>query len=366
MHSPENNSPSVYAAKLSDGRSAAAVDVEVRFLREGIEISALDSPPRVWSYASLSTTQPLRRHATDALLTSRKDPEVTLFVPSAEFARSLPAHAPQVSARAANRRAAFTWLTTATLVIAGIVSLYIFDISPARLIASVIPDATRKKMGEGVVSQLVKDRAVCKDPQGQAALEILVRRLADGREDRKFDVVVVDWNIANAFAAPGEQIVIAKGILDGAKGPDEVAGVLAHEMGHGIERHPETSFVRAIGLAAGAELILGGSTGGLAGMGIFLAQLSYNRSAEHEADVRGLSLLRDAGISPHGLLSFLDRVSREAGEDRSGNFNALDMLRSHRLTSERLKLVEDAPKYATTPSMTEKEWSTLKTICSSR
>jgi predicted Zn-dependent protease len=366
MHSPETQRPTVHLAKLSDGHSAAAVEVEVRLLSEGLEISTIDGTARTWPYASLSTTQPLRHNATDALLTSSSAPLSTLFVPGAEFARDIQARAPGVSARFSSRLAARMWISAAGAIVAAVACLYIFDISPARLIASLIPDATRKKMGESVVSQLVGSRAVCRNPDGQAALETLMRRLSGDDNDRKFDVVVVDWEIANAFAAPGEQIVIARGVLDGAKSPDEVAGVLAHEMGHGLERHPETSFVRAIGLSAGAELILGGSTGGLAGMGVLLAQLSYSRAAEQEADMRGLSLLREAGISPLGFLSFLDRVSLEAGEERSASFGALDMLRSHPLTSERLKLVKEASTYPTSPSLTEGEWSTLKTICSLR
>lgn len=355
-----------YAARLSDGRTAAALDVEVRFGTEGIEILRPGNVPRVWPYSSLSAADPLTAHAIDALLSSSDELGATLFVPSTEFARHLPTRAHQVSARSARWRAARAWIAAGAAVVAGIVALYLLDISPARVVASAIPDATRKKMGEGVVRQLVEDRAVCNAPAGRAALDTLTQRLMAGRPEQRFEVVVVDWKLVNAFAAPGEKIVIARGVLDGAETPDEVAGVLAHEMGHGLERHPETGFVRAIGLAAGAELVLGGSSGGLAGLSVFLVQLSYTRAAEHEADVRALALLRDASISPKGLASFFDRVGKTEGEteDASASFNALSILRSHPLTAERRKLVESAPDYPATPSLSDSQWQALKAICS--
>ena len=96
-------------------------------------------------------------------------------------------------------------------------------------------------------------------------------------------MIVIDWPLLNAFAAPGEQIVLTHGIISKAESADEIAGVLAHEMGHGIEMHPESGLVRAIGMMAAIDLMLGGSGGTLANFGALLAQLSYTRDAERVA-----------------------------------------------------------------------------------
>lgn len=370
MHSHKNSdgehASTVYSGRLSDGRSAAAVDVEVRLGTIGLEILQSGAPLHTWPYASLTSTEPLRPHAIDALVSSSEQPGATLFIPSAGFARDLPTRAPHLSVRSVRRRSARIWMAAASCVVGAVGLLYVFDISPARMIASAIPDATRKKMGDAVVNHLVEDRLVCNAPAGQAALNALLARLSTGHSQQHFTAVVVDWDVVNAFAAPGEQIVIARGLLQGAESADEVAGVLAHEMGHGLELHPETSFVRAMGLSAGAELVLGGSTGGLAGMGVLVAQLSYNRAAEHEADLRALTLLREARISPKGLASFFDRVKKSEGEELSGSFKVLNIFRSHPLTGERRKLVENALPYATAPSLTSEQWSALKAICATR
>ena len=97
-------------------------------------------------------------------------------------------------------------------------------------------------------------------PRGTCRLTERLSKAAPGSEP--FNVRVYDWSLMNAFAVPGGQIVLTKGLIDKAETPDEVAGVLAHEMGHGIEMHPETGIIRSIGLAAAVEVMLGGAGGG--------------------------------------------------------------------------------------------------------
>jgi beta-barrel assembly-enhancing protease len=109
---------------------------------------------------------------------------------------------------------------------------------------------------------------------------------------------------------------LTKGLLDKSQSPDEAAGVLAHEMGHGIEMHPEAGIIRGIGLGAALEVMLGGTAGGsLANVGLMLAQLGYSREAEREADKHALELLKAAGIAPKGLGDFFTRVMKMEAED---------------------------------------------------
>ena len=67
-----------------------------------------------------------------------------------------------------------------------------------------------------------------------------------------------------SFDVPGGQIVLTRGLVRTAGSADEVAGVLAHELGHTLELHPETGLVRAMGLAAAAQLMFAGSAGTVA------------------------------------------------------------------------------------------------------
>jgi predicted Zn-dependent protease len=238
------------------------------------------------------------------------------------------------------------------------------DLNPARTVAGLLPESARDALGDQVIASMTKDRRVCSDAPGRAALDKLAARLSAGAGDgSKFEIIVSDWSLLNAFAAPGEKIVLTRGLLTKAESPDEVAGVLAHEMGHGVERHPETGIVRAIGLSAAIDLMLGGGGGTLANIGVALAQLSYTRQAEHQADVQALRILQGAKISPRGLADFFRRVQALEGTSGAKTKGAFDILRTHPQTEERLRYVQSSPDYPATPSLSDKEWQALRNIC---
>jgi Zn-dependent protease with chaperone function len=350
------------SARFSDGKSAAAVNVEVRLGATGVEIIAAGSEAVIWPYDSLTAAEPIAAHAIDVLLSSSAQPGAALFVPEAAFARRLPERAPQLTARSIRWRHARPWVWASGGIAALAVLVWAMDLSPANALARLLPDSARETLGKEVVRSMTAGKKVCSDGNGLAALDRLAARLAGPGDQKKFKIVVVDWELMNAFAVPGEQIVLTRGLIAKADSPDEVAGVLAHEMGHGIEMHPETALVRAIGLSAAAELVLGGSGGTLANIGIVLAQLSYTRDAERNADRHALEILKRAGVSADGLAQFFNRVTKL--EEGKSELSEIGILRSHPLTEERRAIVEIQPPYPSTPSLTARDWAALKAICS--
>lgn len=120
----------------------------------------------------------------------------------------------------------------------------------------------------------------------------------------------------NAFAAPGGLVVVHTGLIAAARTPDEVSGVLAHEIAHVLERHSMRQIVLQSGVAASVQLLVGspdGAAGALAAAAADLATLRFSRDQEHAADIGGLDLLRKAELPPDGLLGFFDRLAREGG-----------------------------------------------------
>lgn len=354
-----------HAARFSDGRSAQSRDASVRMGERGLEIAIAGEALREWRYGSLSATEPFTSHSIDALVTSDDEEGATLFVTSAAFARALPARAPQLSARAQRWRHAKPWVAATAAIAALVASFWVFDYSPAHAIAELLPRSVREGIGRDALTSMAGERKQCSSTAGDAALQTLVSRLAASRPEAKFSVSVLDWGVMNAFALPGDRIILSRGLLDKAESADEVAGVLAHEMGHALALDPETGLVRAIGLVAGAQLLLGGSGGALTNIGVTLAQLSYSRAAEHAADLTGLQLLKAAKISPDGFGQFFERVMKIEGDtdpDRKTG-RGLDMLRSHPVTAERRKLVAEQPRYDASPSLSKRQFQALKGIC---
>ncbi len=365
--STSQTSGAAHYARFSDGRSAGARDGLVSIGVSGIEIALKDPYQRfVWPYASLRTGEPVRSHPADVLLSSTETPGVTLFVPGAAFATALRGHAPHLTAKAERWRHARPWLFAAAAFCGLIALIYAAGWSPIRSIASVLPESWRQRLGEHAIQSMTEDHKRCADADGVAALAAMTQRLSKAAGVIKpFKVTVYDWSLMNAFAVPGGQIVVTKGLIDKARGPDEVAGVLAHEMGHGLELHPETGIIRTIGLAAAIELMMGGTGGALANMGLVLAQLGYTRVAEREADQQGLRLLKDAGIAAQGLGDFFKRVEEiENEEGLSKALKKFDLLRTHPPTAERAELVRRQGAYPSTPALDEQGWQALKKVCS--
>ena len=388
--------PASFDGRMSDGRTAASVPVQVSFTDQGLAMKAPGTPePVVWSYPSLTTAEPLRKASADTLISSSEMPGATLFVESAGFTRTLGQRATHLSTGALRWQYAKPGLMVTAAIAAIVAAVWLLDLTPARTIAGWLPDPVRVRMGQQVVQSMTKDYPTCHTEDGRAALDKLTARLSavsGGKE--KFNVVVVDWGLLNAFATPGSQIVMTKEIITDAKSPDEVAGVLAHEMGHGLELHPETGLVRAIGISAALELMSGGNTGTLANVGALLAQLSYTRVAEREADDHAIRILKASAISPKGLGDFFQRISKlegdgeeakkddtkadetktdatkKDGKDESAasersytSYFNTDLLRTHPQSQDRAKLIKAQATYDATPALSEDEWQALRGIC---
>lgn len=368
MHSDDYGP--VYDGRFGDGKSAAAAAAEVELTERGIEIRRKEPAEVVfWPYGGLTVSAPIGPHAIDVLLGYKYDPDATLFVAEGSFARRIAALAPHLTQRSTRWRHAAPWLWTAAGVAAVAAGVWAMDLSPARAVARLLPDSTRAALGAQVVGSMTAGKKVCAAAPGRAALDTLTARLGTATGSRRpFKIVVVDWGLVNAFAAPGEQIVLTRGLIEKAQGADEVSGVIAHEMGHGLEMHPEAGIVRAIGMSAAVELMLGGSGGTLANIGLVLAQLSYTRSAEREADAHAIRILRESEIGLGGLAEFFRRIAREedGGKKPAGGGGAFDVLRTHPQSTERARLVASQPSYPSRPALTAGEWTALRAICGPR
>jgi predicted Zn-dependent protease len=129
-------------------------------------------------------------------------------------------------------------------------------------------------------------------------------------------ITVLDDAAVNAFALPGGEIFVLRGLLDApAMNDDALVGVLAHEVAHALRRHAMRGLVRQNLLQLAAATLVGGLDAGtvtLVGGGLTLGDLAYDRSMEAEADeVAGLVLL--AGHRPtEPLAKFLEEIDTMA------------------------------------------------------
>lgn len=380
--SEQPGNASAFDGRSSDGRSAASRRVRVTFGARGLLVEDETKARSEWPFAALVTAVPLAAGARDALLsvqppaaavttpdalapsdTGAPAPGATLFVADAAFVRELRVRAPHLTAVRARWRflKPGLWVSGAAAALVAIVMLT--GISPSRTVASLLPRKAWGSVGEHVITSLFPERRTCIAPAGRAALEKLTQRLtaAPGRRE-PFFVTVLDSPILNAFAVPGRRIVLTRKLLATVGSAEELAGVVAHEMGHGIEQHPEASIVRVLGLYTLTKLMMSGGGDALANIGVLLAQLSYTREAEREADAHAVRILREARVPATGLVSFFERIKRE-GRPSGPGLPGADILSTHPSLDERIATVAKSPAWPTEPIMTADEFRALATIC---
>lgn len=174
------------------------------------------------------------------------------------------------------------------------------------------------------------------------------------------EVRVVDLDMANAFAIPGNRVFLLRGLIDEAESPDEVVGVLAHEIGHVIHRHPLAALIRGSGTAILFGLILGDVFGGsvIAGLGETAISGAYSRDAETEADTWAIEQANASGIDIRPLAQFFLRLDIEQGDIEK----ALKYFSTHPQSKERAaRILEQAAPGR--PALTVAEWRALQTMC---
>ncbi len=227
------------------------------------------------------------------------------------------------------------------------------------MLAPLVPASVEKAYGDALVGDF--GGGYCSSPLGDAALKRLTARLDPDAAD--LDVRVVDLAVVNAATLPAGNIVLFDKLLETVRSPDELAGVLAHEIAHVRKRHVTAAMIREFGVGILATA-LGGTTGG--NVDGFVA-LNFSRRAEREADREALAGLLRAGIAPGPTAAFFDRLGK--AEKALGRFEpALAYVSSHPLSDGRAERFEAAMRKgaAYTPALTPREWRELRAICSKR
>jgi len=180
-----------------------------------------------------------------------------------------------------------------------------------------------------------------------------------------FHFYIIKQNDLNAFAGPGGHIFIYTGLITSMDNVDELAGVIAHEMGHVVARHISQRFEqqKKISLATMAAILAGIFIGGKPGAALttgsvaagIQTQLHYSREDEHQADQLGFKFASLAGFDTAGLINAL-RVIQESSWIQSNNIPPY--LRTHPTGPERIANLESMLKQF--PSSTNDEVKGLR------
>lgn len=231
----------------------------------------------------------------------------------------------------------------------------------AERLTPLIPVSVERRLGTAVDNQVkfIFGDKVCDAPEGSAALNRLVERLKAARPGIEADVAVLKSKVPNAIALPGGRVYLFSSLLDEAESVDEIAGVLAHEIGHVANRDGLRKLIHTGGASFLLGLLFGDVTGGatIVLLGQVLIESAYSREAETAADSFALKTMLELGRSPAPLGQLLKRIV--GNESRIPAF-----LSTHPVTDQRLRFLErQVPAHTGGPLLSEEEWRALKEIC---
>ncbi|WP_294253105.1 M48 family metallopeptidase [uncultured Sphingomonas sp.] len=242
----------------------------------------------------------------------------------------------------------------ATLVVLALLALGLTLKLPP-LLARLIPQSTQQRMGRLMVANL--GAYACSTPQGDAALKALATRL---RQDDDVTIRVLRAPMINAAAFPGGEVVLFDGLVQGAESPDEIAGVLAHELGHVAHRDGMESLIRHYGL----DLLFGGFERNVGGYTSALLHARHSYKAEAGADGYAIGRLQFAKVSPLPTAALLDRLGKQDADPASAG-KLLTYVSSHPLSDSRERAFRASanPGVRYIPALTATQWQALRSMC---
>jgi Zn-dependent protease with chaperone function len=242
--------------------------------------------------------------------------------------------------RQVRHRRRAVWTVIGGIVLATVLGLWFGSDLLVELAVDRIPVEWEQKLGESAYKDFLAHQEVIKEGIAQSAVEEMTRRLSAQIPNNpyKFEVTVVKSDVVNAFALPGGYIVVFTGLMKKAESGEEVAGVMAHELNHVLQRHGLERIVKQLGLVAVVSIVLGDQQG-LAGLmkqlGVELLTLKFGREQETEADLTGLQLLHRAKIDPSGMIRFFERLSeKDEGRTEWLSTHPMSSARAERLKAE--------------------------------
>lgn len=345
-----------------DGQAAAERSVSIALDAVALRFEGPEQVPTAWTLRGLRLIdRPLPGAA--LRLTHAGSPSSRLTIADAAFAAELLPRLPYAKGRFIGSQIArpLAWLAGSLMAIT-LLGFLVLQLAPD-VLAAVMPERWRQALGDWSERNLVGPAGECRNAEGRSSLTALAGRFGEARPDLPpLAIRVYDIPVMNAFALPGDRIVITRGLIDKAGTPEEVAGVLAHEIGHAVNRHSEAQVIRAVGLHMLFSLLSNGQdAGSFAGLA---AELRYSRDAENAADDYAQALLTAARIDPMGLKRFFELVLKEEQEMGSNFWNWASVLSTHPGTGDRIEKIVPLPEgVIARPALDKDGWQALKAIC---
>ncbi|MDP6351236.1 MAG: M48 family metalloprotease [Alphaproteobacteria bacterium] len=235
-----------------------------------------------------------------------------------------------------------------SVIVAGVVALAVggAPVSAQGLLDLFMSPAQEARIGAEQHPKILAEFGGAYDDHGLAAYVDSIGQflaLTSEAPDTRYTFTVLNSGVVNAFALPGGYVYVTRGLLALADNEAELAGVIAHEIGHVAARHGADRMSKGVlanlGLAVLGAVTDSSAVAEVAQVGALAVIQSYSREDEFEADMLGVRYLSRAGFDPDAMSSFLARLSAhgelEAAIHGRPADQGFDFLATHPRTADR-------------------------------
>jgi predicted Zn-dependent protease len=362
---------SVWNAHYLDGKTAARRPATVELMPAGLLVRTEDGETFRWTFREIRQTQGSYEGETVRLERGRELTEA-IVIPDADFLVEMHRRMREPGPRfhnPARRRLRFHLTLLAAVSAVGLsAAVYFWGIPAlASAVTPLVPVSWEEQLGDSVAEGIAPPEKRCGAPARLKPVQDIVKTLTAplSRQPYRFRVIILDEPVLNALALPGGTIVVFRGLLEKTDSPEELAGVLAHELQHILKRHT----TRALLEQASSSVLIAAVTGDVSGAmayGLKSARMAgilrYSRRNEEEADVEGMRMILQSGVDPAGMIGFYERLMKE-GPDIP---EALAFLSTHPPTAgriERLRKVAAGSARKTVRLLPQLDWKVYREIC---
>lgn len=216
------------------------------------------------------------------------------------------------------------------LAIWGLLSLF------AALLVWLIPPELEAQLGTVLIKEYEAKAEVGKVQDKLNQLQDRLEAKQSVKERRDLKVIYLPEKTINAFAVPGDRIIIFRGLLDNVKSENELMMILGHEIGHFVNRDHLRGIARSLSFQIIVSLLFGNNSGlqSVGSLATVISQSSFSQSQELAADRIGLDLLVKTYGHGGGATDFFDRL----GQDRSPG--ALSFFSTHPHPAQRVNKIK--------------------------
>ncbi len=371
---------SQWQATFFDGSSAAGKAVMLTPGGESLSIKHMDNGEVVlWPYTDVHILY-MSKNGLQIDLGLKGEPSVRLKITGSETVEMMKTVVQMPTKKSEWEQGAKVSAVLVAITLVLFLMIWQFE----RILPDLLPDSYVKSMGKAGADTIHSMYGqTCKSKDGNAALEKMLNRTM-GKTALHTDIklTVANSGMVNALALPDGYIIIFRGLIDKAGNAEEVAGVLAHEIGHVKHKHSLRGLARSLGLDIVLAMMGSGTSVDISG---YLMNTSFSRSMESAADEASLKLLEEAGISAQPLSAFFSRLSTlgepadsdeedppsDQGDEKNWALDQLeDLLNSaeeylstHPLPGDRAEMFAQAEWETGEAVLNADEWQALRNIC---